>query len=137
MKMHRACLFATAALGAVILFGCGPAKQTKFDTAKDLQNDGKYAQAIAEYKAFIAERDYKGLLPFAQYNIARSYRMLGNMPEARAAYAKVIENYPESHPAEWSKAELKELDKLMENLPPAKPMPMGGSTPGSTTPPTK
>ena len=71
MKAHRACLFAAAALGAVVLFGCdNPTPVTKFDRAKDLQKDGKYSDAIAKYKAFIAEKEYPNLLPYAQYKIA-------------------------------------------------------------------
>jgi TolA-binding protein len=121
--MHRACLFAAAALGAVVLFGCGsPTPVTKFDRAKDLQNDGKYSEAIATYKAFIAEKEYPGLLPFAQYNIALSYRKLGKMTEARDAYRKVMDLYPTSDPAQWAKDELKELDKAMQMAP-------AGSTP--------
>ena len=126
MKVHRACLFAAAALGAVVLFGCGtPTPVTKFDKAKDLQNDGKYSDAIAKYKEFIAEKEYPNLLPFAQYNIARSYRSLGKMTDARDAYKKVMELYPTSEPAQWAKDELKELDKAMEMTPPAKMAPAG------------
>ncbi len=125
MKAHRACLLAAAALGAVVLFGCAtPTPVTKFDQAKDLQNDGKYSAAVAKYKEFIAEKEYPNLLPFAQYNIARSYRSLGKIADARDAYTKVMDLYPTSEPAQWSKDELKELDKAMQ-MPPAKMAPAG------------
>jgi TolA-binding protein len=124
MKVHRACLFAVAALGAVVLFGCGtPTPVTKFDKAKDLQNDGKYSDAITQYKSFIAEKEYPNLVPFAQYNIARSYRSMGKMTDARDAYKKVMDLYPASEPAQWAKDELKELDKAMEMAAPAKMAP--------------
>lgn len=126
MKVHRACLLAAAALGAVVLFGCAsPTPVTKFDKAKDLQNDGKYSDAIAKYKEFIAEKEYPNLLPFAQYNIARSYRSLGKLADARDAYNKVMDLYPTSEPAQWAKDELKELDKAMQSAPPAKMAPAG------------
>jgi len=129
MKVHRACLFAAAALGAVVLFGCGsPTPVTKFDRAKDLQNDGKYSDAIVQYRAFIADKEYPNLLPFAQYNIARSYRSLNRMTDARDAYKKVMDLYPTSEPAQWAKDELKELNRAMEMTPPAKMAP-GGMAP--------
>jgi TolA-binding protein len=134
MRVHRACLFAAAALGAVVLFGCGtPTPVTKFDQAKDMQNDGKYSDAIAKYKVFISEKEYPGLLPFAQYNIARSYRSLGKLADARDAYKKVTELYPTSEPAQWAKDEMRELDKAMQSAPPARMMP-SGSMPMSATP---
>jgi TolA-binding protein len=133
--MHRACLFAAAALGAVVLFGCGsPTPVTKFDQAKDLQNDGKYSDAIAKYKAFIAEKEYPNLAPFAQYNIARSYRSLGKLTDARDAYKKVIDLYPTSEPAQWAKDELKELGKAMMPAPPAKTAPAPACTCPAPTP---
>jgi TolA-binding protein len=129
MKVQRACLFAAAALGAAVLFGCGSATPvTKFDTAKDLQNEGKYSDAIAKYKEFIAEKEYPNLLPFAQYNMARSYRALGRITDARDAYKKVMDLYPTSEPAQWAKDELKELESAMQTAPPARMAP-AGSTP--------
>ena len=124
MKVHRACLFAAAALGAVVLFGCNtPSPVTKFDKATELRKDGKYSDAIAQYKAFIADKEYPGLLPYAQYNIAVSYRSLNRMTDARDAYKKVMDLYPTSEPAQWAKDELKGLDKTMEMTPPAKMAP--------------
>jgi TolA-binding protein len=118
MKVHRACLFAVAALGAVVLFGCGTSMPaTKFDKAKDLQKEGKYAEAIKLYKEFMAEGEYPGIRASAQYEIARSYRSLNRMTEAREAYQKVMDLYPTSQEAQWAKEELKELNKMMETAP--------------------
>jgi len=134
MRVQRACLFAAAALGAAVLFGCGsPTPVTKFDRAKDLQNDAKYTDAIAKYKEFIAEKEYPNLLPFAQYNIARSYRALGRITDARDAYKKVMDLYPTSEPAQWAKDELKELNKVMGTPAPAKMTP-GTAAPMPATP---
>jgi tetratricopeptide (TPR) repeat protein len=122
-------LFAAAALGAVVLVGCSflsPTPVTKFDRAQDLQKDGKHSAAIENYKAFIAEsgKDYPKLLPYAQYEIAYSYRCLGRMTEARDAYKKVMDLYPTSEQAQWAKDEMKELDKAMMTTPPAKMAPV-------------
>ena len=126
MKVHRACLLATAALGAVVLFGCAtPTPVTKFDRAKDLQNDGKYSEAIAKYREFIAEREYPGLFPYAQYEIARSYKRSGKIMDAQEAYKKVMDLYPTSEPAQWAKDELKGLS----TAPPMGRMAPAGSAP--------
>jgi TolA-binding protein len=139
--MHRARLLGAAALGAIVLAGCSlmsPTPVTKFDKAKDLQNDGKYTEAVTQYKLFIADKEYPGLLPYAQYNIACSYRSLGKMTEARDAYKKVMDLYPTSDPAQWAKDELKELDKTMMAAPPAKMAPaapaLAPATPAPATP---
>jgi tetratricopeptide (TPR) repeat protein len=137
MKMQRACLFAAAALGAVVLFGCTstPAPGTKFDQAKDLQNAGRYSDAIAKYKEFIAQKEYPDILPFAQYNIARSYRALGKTTDAREAYKKVMDLYPTSEQAQWAKDELKELDSAMQTAPPARMAPAGSMPMPATSAP--
>jgi TolA-binding protein len=117
MKVHRACLFAVAALGAVVLFGCTSMPATKFDQAKDLQKEGKYAEAIKLYRDFIAEGEYPSIRASAQYEIARSYRSLNRVSDAREAYKKVMDLYPTSQEAQWAKEELKELDKMVETAP--------------------
>jgi tetratricopeptide (TPR) repeat protein len=131
MRVHRACMFAAAALGAVVLFGCStPTAITKFDKAQDLQKDGKHSAAIENYNTFIKEsgKDYPKLLPYAQYEIGYSYRCLNKMNEARDAYKKVLDLYPTSEQAQWAKDEMKVLDKATEATPPAKVAPAPATT---------
>ena len=110
----RFALLCAAALGTSMLFGCQPQMQTKYDVAKGLQNEGKPVQAVDKYKEFIGDATNKDstLLPFAQYNIALCYKADYNKPAAMAAYAEVIAKWPTSQPAEWSKIEMAELEKV-------------------------
>jgi len=105
-------------IGAAILVGCAPTPVTKYDVAKNLQKQNKFADAIKEYQQFIEANKDSSLVPYALYNIAWCYRGMYKKDEALAAYKQLIDQYPQSEPAQWAKVDMERLEK-MELKPPA------------------
>jgi len=138
MKVHSSWACVAAVVGAGILAGCTtPTTVTKYDVASQLEEKAdkamdvqvkarNYTDAIAKYNEFIAQSQmaYPKLVPYAAYKIALCYRGLQKKSEAMAAYEQVIDKYPGTEPASWSRAEMAELEKIMNMKPLPEPMPM-------------
>jgi len=121
MRSHRTLLGAVAAVGALVLLGCAPTMQTKWDVAKNSQKSQKYAEAIKAYNEYLADAANKDsmLLPHALYEIGVCQQAMGDKPAAMAAYKKVIDQYPASDPAKWASVDMKRLEGM--ELTPPKP----------------
>ena len=119
MRPRIALLALAVAVGTVALIGCAPSLATKYDLAKNLQNEKKFDDAIEEYDLYIQENSKSTLVPYALYNIAWCHRGMYEKAEALAAYQRVIDQYPGTDPAGWAKVEMDRL-KAMELTPPAK-----------------
>ncbi len=85
-------------IGSVLLF---PRPCFALDAAEQLQfADGLYARgmwdtALKEYQAFLAQNpDKKGESEAVYYRMGESYRALGRLQEAEAAYHRVYDDYP-------------------------------------------
>ena len=149
MRVRGSWVCAVAVVGAAALAGCTtPTAVTKYDVAcqleekadcaKDVQVKARnYTDAIATYNVFIMQNQlaYKGLVPYARYKIALCYRRLGKKTEALAAYKDVLDKDPGTKPAEWSRAESAELEKIMDMKPLPEPMPAAApATPAPKAP---
>ena len=117
MMPRTALLVALIALVTVSVVGCAPTAVTKFDVAKNLQNDKKFQDAVQEYKAFISDNNKSSLVPYALYNIAWCHRGMGRKQQTLNAYQNLIDQYPGSDPAAWAKVEMRRL-KGMTLTPP-------------------
>jgi TolA-binding protein len=111
MKANRVWFWVIAIVGAVVLTGCGPSMVTKYDVAKNLAEKGDPAAAIETYKEFIAQNPDSTLVPYAMYNIALLHKEMNDDAGAMAAYEKLIEQFPAKDPAQWAKANLREMKK--------------------------
>jgi tetratricopeptide (TPR) repeat protein len=137
---------ALCAMVAVLLVvgpGCagGPSgPKLPYEVARDLENGGKYAEAIEKYKANIAESPSSLLSPYAAFRIAKCYERIGAKDptaegkarakeEALKAYDAVVEKYPESEAAKWAKVDKDYLEKNADKVlgkpvaPPKRPAP--------------
>ena len=97
-------LWGLLALTALVAYGCvssGP--KMPFESARDMQEDGAYADAIVAYQQYISEHPEGKAAPFAQYEIAKCQEASGMAGEAKIAFDKVVSDYPDSAPAGWVK----------------------------------
>lgn len=103
--MRAACLLLVAfALRAGAI---EPADQLEF--ADGLLSRGLYDLAVREYRA-IVETPGASNAPIALYRIGEARRRQGRLDDARAAYAEVVERFPESAPAVRARFRLAEQD---------------------------
>lgn len=118
MKVRTALVGIAAMAVVLVAIGCAPTPVTKYDVAYNYLDKDQYTEAIDTFSMFIEENPDSTLVPVALYNIAWAYRGLEDMESAKAAYTKVIEQYPTSEAAEWAKAEM----VLLPAPAPAEPM---------------
>lgn len=115
MRARHALVLVLTLIAAISFTACSSMPQTKYDLACDLQEDGDYAKAVAQYKAFIGENKYPALNPYAQYNIGACYAAAkGKKDQAMAAFKEVIAKYPQSEVAKWAEADIARLAKRIE-----------------------
>lgn len=111
MRTRTALLMVMAALISAALVGCVTLPDTEFDAGLSLEKAKKYSAAVKKYEEFIRKNKYPSTNAYAQYHIGLCYQQMKNTAAAEAALKKTCDQYPQSEPAKWAKAELEELKK--------------------------
>lgn len=96
----------------VLLAACAHFSETSFghySEAEKYYAKGDFKKAIAEYGDYLKQEPEGNMAIIARYYIAKSRAALGNVEEARADYQGIIEKYPKSDWARFSKTRLEEL----------------------------
>lgn len=111
--MKRMKLFSVGALLGVMLASCashhpkysfGP-----YSDAETFYKKGNYPKAIEKYQEYLAGHPQGNLAAIAEYYIAKSYAASGNQDKARESYKQVLEKFPGTSWAEFSKEQLQML----------------------------
>ncbi len=104
--------FSSLLLLLILFSSCSHFKGSSFgpySEAEDLYQQGKYEKAIAKYQEYIDENPEGNMAEIAIYYQAKSYAALGKTGEARNAFQKVIDTYPEEEWAAYAKEQLEKL----------------------------
>jgi tetratricopeptide (TPR) repeat protein len=105
-------------LGLLVMTGCATITVPGFSDARTLQNDMQYEQAIQQYTEFVQMSPDNDLVPYAEYNVAQCYLMLGDKDKAEAKLNDVVKLYsesaiiqakPDSNPVLWAQSDLATL----------------------------
>ena len=65
-----------------------------FEDAESLMKEGRFTEAIANYKEFIIQNPDSEKVPLAYYRMGQSYRKISNFDLALQQYNKIISDYP-------------------------------------------
>ena len=82
-----------------------------YSEAEKYYNKGEYAKAIEQYQAYIDENPDGNLAVISEYYIGKSHMALGHTEEAKTIFSKIAEQHPDLVWANFSKTQLKELEK--------------------------
>jgi outer membrane protein assembly factor BamD (BamD/ComL family) len=108
MKKMR--LFAVGALLGVMLASCASnAPRHSFGPYSDAETFYKkanYPKAIEKYQEYLATHPQGNLAAIAEYYIAKSYAASGNRDKACESFKQVVEKFPGTSWAEFSKEQL-------------------------------
>jgi len=74
----------------------GDSERDRYQQAFDLLKDGRYDQARAAFKQFLADFPGSDLAGHSQYWLAETYYVTQQYKEALPAFQKVISDYPQS-----------------------------------------
>lgn len=118
-------------LGLLVTAGCATtAVVPGFSDARTLQGDMQYEQAIQQYTEFVQTSPDNDLVPYAEYNVAQCYLMMGDKDKAEAKLNDVVKLYsesptiqakPDSNPVLWAQSDLAMLKEHPETMLPAIP----------------
>jgi tetratricopeptide (TPR) repeat protein len=108
MKKMR--LFAAGALLGVMLASCASSAPKysfgPYSEAETFYKKGNYPKAIEKYQEYLALNSQGNLAAIAEYYIAKSYAAFGNQDKARESFQQVVEKFPGTSWAEFSKEQL-------------------------------
>lgn len=82
-----------------------------YSEAEKHYNKGDYEKAIEQYQAYIDENSDGNLAIISEYYIGKSHVALGHLEEAKKIFTKIEEEHPDLVWANFSKTQLKELEK--------------------------
>lgn len=85
-----------------------------YSQAEALYNRKDYERAIQKYQAYIDENPEGNLAAIARYYMGRSYAALGKKEEAKALFERVAKDHSDLVWANFSKTQIKELEKPAE-----------------------
>lgn len=92
-----------------------------YSEAEAFYNRKDYGKALQRYQAYIDENPEGNLAVISQYYMAKSHAALGHKDEAAALYKKIVAEHPDLVWANFSEAQLKELQSAgAEKQAPAK-----------------
>ncbi len=72
------------------------ADRLRFRQAKNLMQSGDYKSAISSFKEYIRITNNKRMAAEAYFNLADAYEQINDIPEAKAAYQVIVDQYPQS-----------------------------------------
>ncbi len=106
---------------ALILTGCASTGSYKYSTSNidtpyskgsDAYYKSNYEEAIKYFNQYIAESEEDDvLMDMALYNLAGSYKELGNKNKAIETYQKLIDKFKEGYWVDSAKEEISSLKK--------------------------
>lgn len=82
-----------------------------YSEAEALYSRKQYDKALQRYQAYIDENPEGNLAVIAQYYMAKCHAALGHTPEAKALFKKIMTEHPDLVWANFSEAQLKDLNK--------------------------
>gem|GEM_PF-699392 len=80
-----------------------------YSEAESFYKKGNYPEAIEKYQEYLAGHPQGNMAAISEYYIAKSYAASGDTVKAREAYERVVQLYPETSWAEFSKDQLDRL----------------------------
>jgi len=81
-----------------------------YSEAEQHFNKGEFEAAITKYTQYRTENPDGNLAIIALYYIGKSHQALGHTELAKAAFTDIVKNYPDVVWANFSEAQLKELN---------------------------
>jgi len=112
MKTIR--LFAVVALLGLMMASCAfhPLKRSfgPYSDAETFYKKGNYPKAIQKYQEYLSGNPQGNLAAIAEYYIAKSYAASGDTAKARENFEQVVEKFPGTSWAEFSKEQLETMD---------------------------
>jgi len=97
---------------AILLTSCSHFQETSFgpySDAEKLYQSGKYEKAIEKYQEYLGTNPQGNMAAIAEYYTGKSYAALSKPEEAKVAFQRVIERYPDTSWADFSKTQLDNL----------------------------
>ncbi len=82
-----------------------------YSEAEKHYNKGDYEKAIELYQAYIDENPDGNLAVISEYYVGKCHVALGHLDEAKKIFTKIAEEHPDLVWANFSKTQLKELEK--------------------------
>jgi len=82
-----------------------------YSSAEGYYGKGNYPKAIEKYQEYLAGNPQGNMAAIAEYYIGKSYAASGDMVKARESFDRVIAGFPETSWADFSKEQLKNLEK--------------------------
>lgn len=111
--MKKTRLFAVGAILGVILASCASRSPKysfgPYSEAETFYKKGNYSKAIEKYQEYLAANPQGNLAAIAEYYVAKSYVASGNPEKAREGFKLVLEKFPGTSWAEFSKEQLEML----------------------------
>jgi len=141
MKMMNRIKVVVALLGLIwIGTGCGKPSEEEltklFQQGQELQQQGKYNEAIQAFEQIIHKSEKGKFTAQAQFMIAFIYaENLKDLEVARKEFESFIRDYPDDPLIESAKWELENMGKKLEDLPFFKDSTAAGSDSGSVSKP--
>lgn len=102
-------------MAPVFLAACAHFQEPDFghySKAEEYYSQGNYEKAIAEYANYLKQEPQGNMAIIAHYYTAKSQAAGGNITAAREGFQSIIEKYPDSDWAVFSRARIKELASL-------------------------
>jgi TolA-binding protein len=111
--MKKVRLFTVFALSGLMFASCasGPSKHSfgPYSEAENLYKKGNYPKAIEKYQEYLTANPQGNLAAIAQYYIGKSYAASGDTVKAVENFNQVINQYPGTSWADFSKEQSKLL----------------------------
>jgi len=106
-------LFAVCAVLGMMLASCAFSSPKysfgPYSEAETFYKKGNYPKAIEKYQEYLTTHSQGNLAAIAEYYIAKSYAASGNQDKARESFKQVLEKFPGTSWAEFSKDQLNML----------------------------
>lgn len=80
-----------------------------YSDAETFYKKGNYSKAIGKYQEYVSANPQGNLAAIAEYYTAKSYIALGDMAKAQESFQKIMELYPKTSWADFSRDQLKKL----------------------------
>ena len=86
-----------------------------YSDAETFYKKGNYSKAIEKYQEYLSENPQGNLAPTAEYYVAKSWLASGDTAKARESFERVIEKFPKTSWAAFSKEQLEALNREVKS----------------------